>query len=94
VAQLGRPGLSAVQKRDLWARWKAGQSLSDIGRALGKHAGSIHGVVKVTGGIVPATRTRSVRVLSLGDREEISRGLARKDSSERSPWDSGAHRQR
>ena len=40
MAQIGRPGLSASQKAELWQRWKAGQSLSDIGRALGKHAGS------------------------------------------------------
>src|SRR4030066_304407 len=37
---LFRSGLSASQKAELWQRWKAGQSLSDIGRALGKHAGS------------------------------------------------------
>ena len=35
MAQLGRPGLSVAQKRELWQRWKAGQSLSEIGRALG-----------------------------------------------------------
>ncbi|MGH2796985.1 MAG: IS30 family transposase, partial [Thermoleophilaceae bacterium] len=44
MAQLGRPGLSAEQKRELWQRWKAGQSLSEIGRALEKQAASIHGV--------------------------------------------------
>ena len=36
MAQRGRPGLSAEQKRELWSRWKAGESLSEIGRALGK----------------------------------------------------------
>ena len=35
VAQRFRPGLTAEQKRDMWSRWKAGQSLSEIGRALG-----------------------------------------------------------
>lgn len=53
MAQMGRPGLSASQRAELWQRWKAGQSLSDIGRALGKHAGSVHGVVSSNGGIVP-----------------------------------------
>ena len=33
-------GLTSVQKRELWERWKKGQSLSEIGRALGKHAGA------------------------------------------------------
>lgn len=76
MAQLGRPGLSAGQKAELWRRWKNGQSLSDIGRALGKHAGSVHGVVSSNGGIAPATRRRSRRALSLAEREEISRGMA------------------
>ena len=35
MARLGRPGLSATQKAELWRRWKKGESLSDIGRALG-----------------------------------------------------------
>jgi IS30 family transposase len=76
MAQMGRPGLTAEQKRELWARWKDGESLSEIGRALGKQPGSIHGVVASNGGYVPAPRTRSVRALSLDEREEISRGLA------------------
>jgi IS30 family transposase len=80
VAQVGRPGLTLAQKKELWRRWKEGQSLSEIARALGKHPGSIHGVVKSNGGIVPATRTRSSRVLSLAEREEISRGLAQGES--------------
>jgi len=76
MAQRGRPGLSPEQKRELWRRWKAGESLSEIGRALGRQAGSIHGVVAANGGYVPAPRRRSARVLSLAEREEISRGLA------------------
>jgi hypothetical protein len=45
MAQIGRPGLSAERKAELWERWKNGQSLSEIGSALGKHAASIFGVV-------------------------------------------------
>jgi IS30 family transposase len=73
---MGRPGLSSLQKAELWQRWKSGQSLSDIGKALGKHAGSVHGVLSANGGILPATRCRSPRALSLAEREEISRGIA------------------
>ena len=29
-----RFGLSAIEKRDVWSRWKAGQSLHEIGRAF------------------------------------------------------------
>jgi IS30 family transposase len=75
MAQMGRPGLSSQQKHELWSRWKAGQSLSDIGRSLGKHAGSIFGVLHSRGGIAPPERTRSPRSLSAHEREEISRGL-------------------
>ena len=34
MAQLSRPGLTAEQKRQVWVRWNAGESLSEIGRAL------------------------------------------------------------
>ncbi|MFF8717850.1 IS30 family transposase [Streptomyces sp. NPDC015184] len=80
MARIGRPGLSDEQKREVWRRWRDGQSLSEIGRALGKVPGSIHGVVAANGGFVPAARTRSAGVLSLAEREEISRGLAAADS--------------
>jgi transposase, IS30 family len=78
MRQMGRPGLSAAQKADLWQRWKQGQSLSEIGRALGKHAGSIHGVVSSNGGFTPAVQRRSRWALTLAEREEISRGVATK----------------
>jgi IS30 family transposase len=60
----------------LWQRWKHGESLSDIGRALGKHAGSVFGVLKGRGGICAAPRCRSRLALTLVEREEISRGIA------------------
>lgn len=80
MAQTGRPGLSAAQKRELWQRWEAGQSLSEIGRALEKHAASIHGVVAANGGFVPRARRRRTSALTLFEREEISRGLAQRAS--------------
>lgn len=76
MAQLGRPGLSISQKAELWERWHKGESLSDIGRALEKHAASVFGVLRLHGGIEPTERKRSLRNLSLSEREEISRGLA------------------
>jgi hypothetical protein len=70
MAQMGRPGLTAEQKRELWSRWQAGESLSEIGRALGKQPGSIHGVAASNGGCVQARRLRSQRVLSFTERED------------------------
>ena len=75
MAQMGRPGLSANQKKDLWVRWKDGQSLTEIGRAIGKHPGSVHGVLSSHGGIVPRTRTRCGHTWTLAEREDISRGV-------------------
>ena len=41
MTQGKRFGLSAVQKSDVWRRWKAGQSLHEMGRAFGKEHSSI-----------------------------------------------------
>ena len=71
-----RRGLSAAQKAELWKRWKSGQSLHEIGRALGKDHVVVHLVLARHGGIAPPTRRRSRRVLTLAEREDISRGIA------------------
>jgi IS30 family transposase len=68
--------LSSAQRAELWNRWKAGQSLNAIGRALGKDQHVIHFLLARHGGIVPRVRHRSRRVLTLGEREDISRGIA------------------
>jgi IS30 family transposase len=71
-----RRGFSVAERADLWARWKAGESLSDIGRVLGKYPGSIFTVLAVQGGIGRAPRTRAARALTSAEREQISRGVA------------------
>jgi len=73
MARTGRPGLSHEQKTELWQRWKAGETLSDIGRALGKHAASVFGVIAAKGGFAPVPRSRKPGSLTLDEREEISR---------------------
>lgn len=80
MAQMGRPGLTASEKDELWSRWKRGESFSEIGEALGKHAGSVFGVLRTGGGIYRCPRQRSKRVLTRGEREEISRGIANGES--------------
>src|SRR6202453_141751 len=69
-------GLSPVQKNDMWRRWKAGESLHEIGRAYGKEHSSIRCLVSRHGGFVPSVRRRSLRTLTPGEREDISRGVA------------------
>jgi hypothetical protein len=54
-----RFGLSAIEKREVWSRWKAGQSLHEIGRAFDKPHCCIRGRRqrgKIPG--APETRTR------------------------------------
>jgi len=70
-----RYGLSAEQKADIWHRWKAGESLHEIGRVFDKDHGSIHFLLSQHGGIAPAIRRRSQRTLTLAEREAISRGI-------------------
>src|SRR5579871_5821601 len=69
-------GFSYEQQMEIWVRWKNGDSLSDIGRALRKHPGSVHHLIVFNGGIAPSKRKRSKSHLSSQKREEISRGIA------------------
>ena len=76
MAKIGRPGLSREKKAELWERWNSGQCASDIARALARTKGAIHHVLAFNGGIAPAARRRCPVALVLGEREEISRGIA------------------
>jgi len=68
--------LSEAQRTEVWRRWKAGESLHRIGRAFDRPHTSIHCLLSHHGGIVPATRRRSILSLTAVEREDISRGLA------------------
>jgi IS30 family transposase len=71
-----RTRLSASQRVEVWRRWKAGESLHAIGRALSKAHPVIHLLLKRHGGIAPLVRRRSRISLTLQEREDISRGIA------------------
>jgi IS30 family transposase len=75
-----RKNFTSEQRKELWQRWKARQSLSEIGRALSSHAPSIYCFLQKTGGMLPASRTRSPLALSAEEREDISRGLVADES--------------
>ncbi len=53
------PRLTAAQKAELWRRWRQGESLNAIGRALGRIPKMVHYVVAGAGGIPPVPRTPS-----------------------------------
>jgi IS30 family transposase len=71
-----RHPLTAEQGREMWARWKKGETLSQISSVLGKARSSVHGFLLKDGGIAPRTCARNERHLNTTEREEISRGLA------------------
>ena len=57
-------------------RWRRGESLNAIGRALGRIAHVVRYEVAQTGGIPPPARQRARLALTLPEREAISRSLA------------------
>ena len=67
---------SAQERRELWERWRRGESVAEIGRALGRERRTVHRKISEYGGIAPAERRRSRLALTLQEREEISRGAA------------------
>ena len=54
--------------------------MKSIGRRFDRGSSSVFSVISPAGGIRPAERRRAPSVLSLGEREEISRGLSTKSS--------------
>ena len=81
IGQGYRRGFTAAEKTELWDRWQRGESLKAIGRAFGKPSSSIYFQLAPHGGIRPAQRHRSRLALTLSEREEISRGIARHQSA-------------
>ena len=76
MAKRRRRMFSAAESAEVWDRWQRGEGLKLIGRVFDRSSGAIFQHLKPHGGIRPAPRRRSQRVLSLDDREEISRGVA------------------
>jgi hypothetical protein len=65
------------QKTELWERWKNGQCVADIARALERRNKSgVYRVLALNGGIAPTPRRRALVALRLEEREEVSRGIA------------------
>ncbi|WP_181868867.1 helix-turn-helix domain-containing protein, partial [Brachybacterium alimentarium] len=73
--------LSLEQQDAVWERWRAGEPVRVIARAVCCNREAVRRLLAVTGGIRPAARSRAPLRLSLTEREEISRGLAAGDSA-------------
>lgn len=72
--------VAPAEEAQLWARWRAGESLTAISAALARPPGTVYRLVVQHGGVAPRPRRRAARALSLAEREEISRGLAADES--------------
>lgn len=76
MAKRRRRMFTAAESAEVWDRWQRGEGLKLIGRVFDRSSGAIFQHLRAHGGIRPVPRRRSRRVLSLDDREEISRGVA------------------
>ena len=68
--------LSLGQRAELWRRWRAGESVREIARALGRTRCGLQHTLEKHGGYAPAVRKRAEVQLTLAQREEISRGIS------------------
>ena len=75
-----RRWFTTAELGEVWDRRGRGESSKAIGRALDRGGSSIHQQLAVYGGIRPQPRCRSSRALTLSEREEISRGIAARQS--------------
>ena len=77
MERVGGSRLSWGEKNELWRRWRQGDSYTVIAEALGRDMRPVTQAIVAGGGIAPRPRRRSRLALTLPEREEISRGLAR-----------------
>jgi IS30 family transposase len=76
-AHKGVPKRSAaeVTRGLVWDLWEEGLPMMEIASQLKVRENGVRAIIGACGGIRPAQRCRSQRVLSAAEREEISRGL-------------------
>ena len=70
-----RRAYTGADLAEVFDRWGRGEPSDKIARAMNRGT-NVYMLLARHGGIRPQTRSRSARVLSLAEREEISRGLA------------------
>ena len=80
MARTSRLDTTGIQKTELWKRWRSGESINEISRALAADRKAVCLVLKRHGGFTPPQRKRAPQALTLAEREEISRGLSAEHS--------------
>lgn len=73
------PRLTDAEKAEIWDRRRGGQPLTVIARGIRRSLEGVRHYVNASGGVRPPTPARPRAALTIEDREEISRGLARGD---------------
>jgi len=71
-----RLAFSDAEAALVWRRWGEGMRLDAIARELERSTPAVKYLVLRRGGMGPAVRKRAPQSLTVGEREEISRGLA------------------
>lgn len=64
------------KKSVIWHEWERGTPMSNIARVIEKPPATVFSYLQYHGGIRPRLRQRRAQALGLGEREEISRGIA------------------
>ena len=75
MGQRPRIYYTETQRAEMWDRWQQGDPLHAIAGLFDQGHSSIQRILMETGGIRPLQRGRSRLALTLGEREEISRGV-------------------
>ena len=77
MEEIARTWFTQKQKIELWERWRSGQCIADIARALRRRNKSgVQHILALNGGISPKAQRRAAVALRPEEREEISRGIA------------------
>jgi IS30 family transposase len=76
VVVVARTALSPAQVDEVWRRWRSGEAVKVLSRAMRRHPSTVRDLLKRCGGVRPAPRHRGELRLTVAEREEISRGLA------------------
>lgn len=69
MSRMQRSPLTAAEETEFWVRWKRGELLPAIGRALGRQRSTLAGYVAGHGGIPPPVRRRPRGKAPLGGNE-------------------------